>query len=183
MKLYTKAGDKGMTQIIGPEPVSKGNIRVDAYGTIDELNSIMGMIGSKLTDNPERLQEIQQIQNYLFDCGTDTSAAMGFEFRTQESFVEFLEERIDEYTDAVPPIKEFILPGGTELASLIQFARTVCRRAERLVVAFQSEEENNPVVLKFMNRLSDYLFILGRLVNHEANVKEPTYIRSGQVFR
>lgn len=183
MKLYTKAGDKGMTQIIGKNTVSKADIRIEAYGTIDELNSLMGLIVSLMEDQPKRVKEIQLIQNYLFDCGTDTAAETGFEYRTQASFVEFLENRINEYSEIPPAITQFILPGGTYLASLIQVARTVCRRAERRVVAFQNEEANNPQVLKFLNRLSDYLFILGRVVNHEAQQAEPFYDRSGHVFR
>lgn len=184
MKLYTRTGDKGQTRIVGNQVVSKGDLRVEAYGTIDELNSLVGVVASRSDIKPEVKEELQLIQQYLFDCGTDTASPHDLaKYRTTSAYTTWLEERTDYYTPLAPELTEFILPGGTETASLVQYTRTVTRRAERLIVRFQNETENNPQVLIFLNRLSDYFFALARYLNHEAGVKEPPYERSGRVFR
>lgn len=184
MKLYTRTGDKGQTRIIGNKVVLKSDIRVEAYGTIDELNSLIGLIASQSVLDTTIKEELYQIQQYLFDCGTDTSMPHDLQaYRTKPEYTLWIEERIDAISDIPEKIVSFILPGGHEVASQIHFARTVARRAERRVVAFQNEEESNINVLKFINRLSDYLFALARLVNHQQKHEETFYERSGKVFR
>ena len=198
MKLYTRAGDQGMTQIIGPNAVSKADVRVEAYGTIDELNSYIGLLASLFvdqghTEDATRVKELVRIQHYLFDCGTDISAVEGFDYRSEMEAVNWLEERIDYYSEIPDPITQFVLPGGNVLASHTHIARTVCRRAERCVVQFiDSLRQDNTtvelpeayfIVLKFLNRLSDYLFALARVVNSETKTPEVFYERGGDVFR
>lgn len=184
MQIYTRTGDKGKTRIIGNSVVSKSDVRVEAYGTIDELNSLIGIIASLPAIKPELTEELKLIQQYLFDCGTDTSMPHDpTKYRTKAEFITWLEGRIDHYSEIPNPIESFILPGGSHPASVIHFARTVARRAERCVVRFQEETESNILVLQFLNRLSDYLFALARVVNHEAGHDETFYERSGKVFR
>ncbi|MBG9980121.1 cob(I)yrinic acid a,c-diamide adenosyltransferase [Facklamia sp. DSM 111018] len=184
MQVYTRTGDKGQTRIIGMDVVPKDHIRVEAYGTIDELNSLVGVIISYPNIEQTVKEELQEIQQLLFDCGTDTATPHGYmDYRTKKEAIDWLEERIDAYSDIPAKIESFILPGGILEASMLHYARTVCRRAERCVVSFQNETESNPNVLKFLNRLSDYLFVVARLVNHQMDHQETFYERSGKVFR
>lgn len=184
MQLYTRTGDKGQTRLIGRQVVDKDDIRVEAYGTIDELNSYLGVIISDPELDSTLKSELQEIQQLLFDCGSDLAAPKGtIEDRTSSQAVTWLEERITYYQDIPAKIECFILPGGCPLASQLHYARTVCRRAERRVVASFKVHESNENVLKFINRLSDYLFAVARLVNHQANHPESFYERSGRVFR
>lgn len=184
MKIYTRTGDKGQTRIIGNEIVQKDDVRVEAYGTIDELNAIVGMVIANESIANDLKVELKEIQQYLFDCGTDTASPDDeSRYRTKQEYIDWLENRIDAYTDLTPKIESFILPGGNQEASLLHFARTVTRRAERRVITFQNQDASNPLVLKFLNRLSDYFFALARLVNHQAGNEESFYKRSGKVFR
>ncbi|MDE1547610.1 cob(I)yrinic acid a,c-diamide adenosyltransferase [Jeotgalibaca caeni] len=184
MQLYTRTGDKGKTRIIGNSVVSKSDVRVEAYGTIDELNSLIGIVASLSSVSNELTEELQLIQQYLFDCGTDTSMPHDeSKYRTKATYITWLEKRIDYYSDLPPKIQSFILPGGSYAASQVHFARTVARRAERRVVAFQETTESNIYVLQFLNRLSDYLFALARVLNFEEKHEETFYERSGKVFR
>ncbi|NLY78870.1 MAG: cob(I)yrinic acid a,c-diamide adenosyltransferase [Lysinibacillus sp.] len=186
MKLYTKTGDKGTTSLIGGR-VSKDHVRVEAYGTIDELNSFIGKAITELDPKlfQDLLADLERIQHELFDCGGDLANVMkDRKYKLQEECVETLEKRIDILSEEVPSIKCFILPGGAPAAATLHIARTVTRRAERNVVTLMNEVEDVPAVTqKYLNRLSDYLFVAARTVNHRLKVKDVEYIRSGEVFK
>ncbi|BDH60581.1 ATP--cob(I)alamin adenosyltransferase [Lysinibacillus sp. PLM2] len=186
MKLYTKTGDKGKTSLMGGR-VNKDDLRVEAYGTIDELNSFIGKAMTELDVNlfKDILEDLETIQHELFDCGGDLANVMKErKYKLQEASIEVLEKRIDSLTEEVPPLKRFILPGGTQAAATLHIARTVCRRAERRVVTLMNAVEDVPsVVQKYLNRLSDYFFAVARAVNHRLNVNDVEYIRSGDVFK
>lgn len=183
MILYTKTGDKGLTRLIGGTQVSKDCKRVEAYGTVDELNSLIGYIISEMDCFAEVKNELEEIQQYLFDCGTDLATQYGVrEYIFSENATEWLEKRIDFYSVIPPEIETFIIPGGTKLASLIHMARTVTRRCERLVVSLSNTADINENVLKFLNRLSDYLFALARFANYKCGVKDIMYKRGEKVF-
>jgi cob(I)alamin adenosyltransferase len=185
--LYTRSGDKGKTSIIGGR-VDKDDLRVQAYGTIDEVNAFIGQAMTKLTGKEfqDIYLELEKIQHELFDCGSDLAVVFEKqkgEFKTTEEMVLFLEDRIDQYVKEAPPLQRFILPGGTEAASSIHIARTIARRAERLIVSLQKEAKIHEVVLKYMNRLSDYLFAVARVINFRSGKKDIEYERSAIVFR
>lgn len=185
MQIYTRTGDHGTTRIIGGKSVHKDSQQVEAYGTVDELNSIIGMIVA-LEETPNDMkEELMLIQQYLFDCGNDLATPEKHEkypYRTNADLVTWLESRIDEYAPIPPTVESFILPGGTQLAAQLHFARTVTRRAERRIVSLQQEQTINQHVLKFINRLSDYFFALARVANTQAGVEDVLYERSGRVF-
>ncbi|MGX6977767.1 cob(I)yrinic acid a,c-diamide adenosyltransferase [Vagococcus elongatus] len=186
MKLYTKGGDKGKTSIIGGKRVSKNNPRVRAYGTVDEANSFIGLVISSMSkeEMPELYEELSVIQQYLFDAGTDLATpAVAEKYRISKECVEWLEGRIDVYAGKVPPIEKFIIPGGHKISSQIHICRTIIRRAERETVDILSEEKINEQALKFLNRLSDFLFVAARYVNHFYGEQDIFYERSGKVFR
>ncbi|MGF9966721.1 cob(I)yrinic acid a,c-diamide adenosyltransferase [Bacillus rhizoplanae] len=185
MKLYTKTGDKGQTSLIGGR-VDKDNLRVEAYGTIDEANSFIGhamiLLNGELFQ--DIYQELEKIQHELFDCGGDLAIVKKtIPYKVTEEMIAFLEERIDVYTQEAPPLERFILPGGSQGAAIIHIARTVTRRAERCIVSLKKQDEINEYVLQYVNRLSDYLFAVARVVNARANVKDVEYERSAIVFR
>lgn len=187
MRLYTKSGDKGRTSLIGGR-VFKDNIRVEAYGTLDELNSIVGKAVTEIRE--DNLTDIEQdlikIQHEIFDGGSDLSVILPEEerkYRLEESCIHYLEERIDTLTEEAPELEYFILPGGTPFAASLHVARTVARRAEREIVTLMNEEEDVPkVVLQYVNRLSDYFFAAARAANSRANVPDVAYERSAKVF-
>lgn len=186
MKIYTKTGDKGKTSLIGGR-VPKDHLRVEAYGTIDELNAFIGKAASELdpAEFQDILKDLETIQHELFDCGGDLANVMKErKYKLQEASIEALEKRIDALSEELPPLKRFILPGGAPAAATLHIARTVTRRAERQVVKLMNSEEDVPaVVQKYLNRLSDYFFVAARAVNFRLNVKDVEYIRSGDVFR
>ncbi|MBP1040840.1 cob(I)yrinic acid a,c-diamide adenosyltransferase [Vagococcus sp. BWB3-3] len=183
MKIYTKTGDKGDTSIIGGEKVKKCANRVVAYGTTDELNSHIGVIISQMKSSPDIKKDLLEIQQILFDCGTDLATPNSSKgFRTNEEPTLWLESCIDKYLASPPDIQEFILPGGDPIASQLHVARTIARRAERYVVATSLEEEINADVLTFLNRLSDYFFAAARLVNFREGRPDISYRRNSQVF-
>ncbi|UUX33510.1 cob(I)yrinic acid a,c-diamide adenosyltransferase [Fundicoccus culcitae] len=200
MQIYTRVGDKGQTKINGNYTVSKNSIRVEAYGTVDELNSFVGSAASSPEAWPELTQELQQIQQFLFDCGNDlaTSNTNKYPYRTNEKPTEWLENIIDAYSKEPKPLESFILPGGSRLAAELHVCRTVTRRTERAIVSFnhyldqskvdqtyetnRKEADANPHVLKFINRLSDYFFAVARVANHRLNQEDVLYERSGKVF-
>lgn len=183
MQIYTRTGDKGYTKIVGGAKLAKDADRVKAYGTIDELNSIVGMAISMEEATPAIKTELMTIQQYLFDCGNDLATPHGKKpYRVSPELTLWLESRIDEYAKIPPEIESFILPGGSKLASVLHFARTVARRAEREIVTFQWTNEMNEEVLKFVNRLSDYFFALARAMNAQQGVSDVLYERSGKVF-
>lgn len=183
MQIYTRTGDKGYTRIVGGVQLAKDEARVVAYGTVDELNSIIGVIASLTETSADLREELMQIQQYLFDCGNDLATPHGKNpYRVTKELTLWLESRIDAYAAIPPVVESFILPGGTTLASTLHFARTVARRAEREIVTFQWTNDMNDEVLKFVNRLSDYFFAIARVVNAQKNVKDVLYERSGRVF-
>ncbi|WP_164511482.1 cob(I)yrinic acid a,c-diamide adenosyltransferase [Levilactobacillus cerevisiae] len=189
MKIYTRTGDKGQTRIIGKKVVNKSDTRVEAYGTVDELNSLVGFAISVLDEKTQVLQpELEEIQQLLFDAGTDLAtlnddSRHAFIFGKNAGATDWLEGKIDTYTTAVPEVHKFILPGGATPAATLHLARTVTRRAERLIVALQQEEAINQDVLVFMNRLSDYFFAVARYANFLAGHDDILYRNSKPVFR
>ncbi|WNS80238.1 cob(I)yrinic acid a,c-diamide adenosyltransferase [Domibacillus sp. DTU_2020_1001157_1_SI_ALB_TIR_016] len=186
MRLYTRTGDKGETSIIGGR-VGKDNVRVDAYGTVDELNSVVGIAMTELdpVNFHDILADLETIQHELFDCGGDLATINGKRgFKLQQESIDNMEVKIDTYIQEAPELERFILPGGSKGSAHIHLARTVARRAERLVVALmRTGEEVHPVTLKYLNRLSDYFFAIARVINFREGVKDVEYVRSANVFR
>ncbi|EGO6529235.1 cob(I)yrinic acid a,c-diamide adenosyltransferase [Enterococcus faecalis] len=185
MKIYTKTGDKGMTKLVGSSTVAKDSDRVESYGTIDELNSWVGYIISQLSqENQEIKEELEVLQHLLFDAGTDLSTPIEAQrpFKLQKESVHWLEQRIDFYTAQSPDIDRFILPGGTSAASMVHVARTIARRAERIIVRLNWTAKINEEVLIFTNRLSDYFYALARYLNVQAQRPDVFYERSEKVF-
>ncbi|MFB9278932.1 cob(I)yrinic acid a,c-diamide adenosyltransferase [Cohnella cellulosilytica] len=189
MKIYTRTGDGGKTSVIGAR-VEKDDARVEAYGTIDELNSFVGQAAAviaRLQDGEwsDRLEQLTIIQHELFDCGSDLSYASPDpgKLKVTPGMTERLERWIDELEAVNPPLEKFILPGGSEPAALLHVCRTVCRRAERRVVSLSQEQECPGEVRKYLNRLSDYFFSAARAANARLNVTDVEYERSAPVFR
>jgi cob(I)alamin adenosyltransferase len=176
-RVYTKTGDKGTTALIGGKRVPKDHIRIEAYGTVDELNSFLGLITDQAAN--EAIGEwIQEVQDRLFTLESElaTDPVKGTKMKLpdlHESDITWLEEKIDFMEDTLPPLKSFILPGGHVAASTAHVARCVCRRAERICVHMQlNDEPVSELVLKYLNRLSDFLFVLSRYIVHLHNGKE-----------
>jgi len=171
MKIYTKTGDDGTTSLFGGNRVAKNNPRIESYGTVDELNSILGMVLTNI-DNNELNNITLKIQNHLFNVGADLATPIKedekslYVKRIDNSYIRFLEINIDKFEEQLEPLKDFILPGGTKAASYLHLARTVCRRAERIVTSLSKNEKINNLVLIYLNRLSDLLFVLARYSNH-----------------
>lgn len=180
MKIYTKTGDDGTTGLFGGQRVSKYSLRITAYGTVDELNSIIGIALS--TDVPRRLiQPLKDLSSLLFTVGSDLATPLDPPEkytipRITESHISWLEQMIDEYQEDLPELKNFILPGGSPTAAQLHLARTVCRRAERAAVELASQENIGEVVIKFLNRLSDFLFVAARMANFFEGVTESPWI-------
>ena len=166
MKIYTKTGDDGTTGLQAGKRISKSNIRIRAYGAVDELNAVIGLILSSKFDN-ELEKLLKTIQKDLFVTGSDLSNhdLSSTENRVTPEMVENIEKNIDRLEKELPPITNFILPGGHEIASLIHIARTVTRRAETQVIALDEKEKVNDECKKYLNRLSDLLFVIARIVN------------------
>jgi len=181
-RIYTRSGDDGTTSLFGGERVGKGNPRIDAYGTVDEINSVVGVARSHLDGEPgaERLDAVlNDLQEELFILGADLATPVGAEPivpRIQESHVEQLEERIDTFDSDLNPLKAFILPGGAPAGATLHSARTVCRRAERLVVQAGSSIPINEQAPVYLNRLSDLFFVLARWANKQAGIREDTWV-------
>jgi cob(I)alamin adenosyltransferase len=171
-KVYTKTGDDGYTSLVFGQRISKSSKRVIAYGDADELNSVIGIIRSKNSD--KQIDELlTAIQNDLFIIGADlASVDSDKSLRLTKKRVTFLERHIDKYLQKLEPLKEFILPSGTETGCLIHLGRTVARRAERNVAALMETEDVNNTVLIYLNRLSDLLFVVSRIVNKNASEPE-----------
>lgn len=183
MKIYTRSGDQGQTSLFGGQRVSKADPRVEAYGTVDELNATIGFSRSFVED-AEINTRLKQIQSRLFDIGADlaTPQAGGSERtethvqRVQRAWVDDLESAIDEAESELEPLRSFILPGGASGAAALHLARTVCRRAERRVVALAQQEDVNAAIMIYLNRLADLLFVLARLANQSAGENETPWI-------
>lgn len=174
MKIYTRKGDRGTTSLLGGKRLPKSDPRIDAYGTIDELNSYIGLIRDQNAIEDLKAFLIN-VQNQLFLIGSHLAAEPGKEFDYLDPFdekeTEKLEEAIDEMNETVPEMKHFVLPGGHTLVSFIHIARCVCRRAERGVVGLDDDSLDEGIV-RYLNRLSDYLFVLSRFVSHREGAEE-----------
>jgi cob(I)alamin adenosyltransferase len=175
MKIYTKTGDQGLTSLIGGTRVKKSHLRIETYGTVDELNAHLGLVGDQQV-NAGRRDFLRQIQDRLFTIGA-LLARDPEKPRMQlpdllESDIEVLEKAIDALEEHIPPLKVFVLPGGHPAVSFCHIARCVCRRAERSVIALQEESFVEELVIKYLNRLSDYLFVLSRMMAHELGAEE-----------
>jgi len=186
MGIYTRTGDKGKTSIIGGR-VDKDDTRVEAYGTVDEVNCFVGQAIVELDPLTfeDVLADLEKIQHELFDCGGDlASISKKYENKLQVDSIAYLESRIDDFMSEAPKLERFILPGGTKPAASIHIARTVTRRAERLVVKLSKADSKSPeTAQKYLNRLSDYFFALARVINYRLHVKDVEYARSAKVFR
>lgn len=173
-KIYTKKGDKGLTSLFGGMKLKKSDIRIEAYGTIDELNSSIGVVIA-LCNDPEMEEELKNIQSTLFRIGTILATnpdkpQLLMEF--DEAQTKHLEKRIDEMESKLEPLRNFILPSGSLLVAQTHIARTICRRAERRVTALGSEESQHIRILTYINRLSDYFFVLARKFASDNGVEE-----------
>ncbi|MBC7949137.1 MAG: cob(I)yrinic acid a,c-diamide adenosyltransferase [Chitinophagaceae bacterium] len=177
LKIYTKTGDKGTTSLIGGTKVPKSHLRIEAYGTVDELNSYIGLCKDLLTDSTV-IALLQEIQDRLFTIGSSLACDPIKEPRMRipdlkEADVVLLEKEIDRMNESLPEMKSFILPGGHPTVSHIHITRCVCRRAERCCVRLELESlEVEPLILKYVNRLSDYLFVLARYTAFGLNTAE-----------
>jgi len=178
-KIYTKTGDKGQTSLFGGTRVPKYHVRIESYGTTDELNAYIGLVRDSITDELVR-DVLKEIQDRLFTIGSilasDPSKKKLKTPDLNEEDITFLEEEIDKMDEELPPLKHFVLPGGHPTVSYCHIARCVCRRAERLVVALNEEQEVLPLILQYLNRLSDYLFVLGRFLTKEVGAEEVHWI-------
>lgn len=202
MKIYTRTGDDGLTGLFGGPRVSKDDLRIEAYGTTDELNSVLGVARAALAtyrpgpfDEPEVTGEaasaqsssawisdmdgwLERIQNELFDLGADLATPLGSKanvHRMGQEQIDVMETQIDRFEEDLAPLTAFILPGGTDVAAHLHVARTVCRRAERRVIALARRDEINMKCAVYLNRLSDALFVAARLVNHRLGVNDHTW--------
>ena len=167
MKIYTRKGDKGDTSLFGGKRVSKDSLRIESYGSVDELNSVLGVVR---TLNPQKVIDdvLGQLQDHLFVLGADLATPRQQKNtvpRITSSHIEPLEKQIDKWEEQLPPLRSFILPGGSPAAAQLHFARTVCRRAERLVVRLSKKEKIGQDPIRYLNRLSDLLYVMARYAN------------------
>ena len=179
-RIYTRAGDRGDTSLGDGSRVSKLDCRIGAFGSVDELNSQLGFVLAG--DVPKRFRPwLEQIQNDLFDVGADLSVPFGVtdRLRVTQAAVDDLERLCDELNADLPELRSFVLPGGTDAAARLHVARTICRRAEREALAADREYGINPLVLAYLNRLSDFLFIAARAANADAGRDEPLWRPGG----
>ncbi len=178
LKIYTKTGDKGETALFGGKRLPKSHLRIDAYGTVDELNSYIGLVRDCTADSATRAL-LKRIQDCLFVLGshlaTDPDKPMSLP-PLHDSDVETLEKAIDAMNESLPALKHFILPGGHTTVSFCHIARCVCRRAERLTVALSLESEVDTLLIRYLNRLSDYLFVLSRKFSQDLGVEEVVWM-------
>lgn len=175
MKIYTKGGDKGKTSLLGGSRVDKFNLRIESYGTVDELNSQVGVVRS-YEINEDDANFLIEVQNQLFTMGSQLATEPGntkVKIPTLDSSdIEKLESKIDEMDGTLPPMRNFVLPGGNLAVAQTHVARCVCRRAERIVLHLNESEKVDPLIYKYLNRLSDYFFVLSRKMSHEMNATE-----------
>ena len=173
-RIYTKTGDQGKTALFGGRRVAKNDLRVDAYGTVDELNSFVGWLRDSI-ESPDHRAVLYEIQHRLFTVGAALASDPEEHPPTPdvvEADILMLEQEIDRMDAQLPALKNFILPGGHTSVSVCHVCRTVCRRAERLVVALDQAEPVEPLVLQYLNRLSDYFFMLARQLSHDLGAEE-----------
>lgn len=182
MKIYTRTGDDGTTSLFSGGRVRKDHLRVEAYGTVDELNSVLGVVRAN-TPSPQADAWLETVQNQLFILGSDLATPLDAQAnwitRMPEDDIAWLETTIDAMTDTLEPLSNFILPGGTRSAAYLHVARTVCRRAERIVVALAENEPINEWAQHYLNRLSDWLFTLARYENAQAGIAESKWAVRG----
>ena len=178
MKIYTKTGDKGTTSLISGRRVSKANLRIESYGTVDELNSYIGMLRDQ-KELSHRKEILIEIQDRLFTIGSllasDPKKISHIPLpQIDETDITTLEVEIDVMNEELPPMTHFILPGGHQAVSFCHLARTVCRRAERRCIELHTSENEqiDEIIIRYMNRLSDYIFVLARMTSHEVNADE-----------
>jgi len=175
MKIYTKKGDSGMTSLIGGSRVPKHHLRIESYGTVDELNANLGLLRDQNIAE-ELINDLLEIQDRLFTIGSQLAAEPGKSKmdlpQIFESDITFLENRIDEMDEELEPMRSFVLPGGHSFVSYCHIARCVCRRAERNIVHLAANEEVNELIIQYLNRLSDYLFTLSRKLSKDFNIEE-----------
>ena len=182
-KIYTRTGDKGKTRLVGGQKVDKDSCRLEAYGTVDELNAVLGMVGASVASHgPDAATReevegfLRQTQNDLFDLGSDLATELADRWEGQPLIsaddTTRLEHCIDRWNEELEPLDSFVLPGGNEVAAALHLARTVCRRAERIVVTLARDEAIGDDVLPFINRLSDALFVLSRWYIHRCGDSE-----------
>ncbi len=185
MKIYTKTGDQGTTSLYGGTRVSKDHIRIDAYGTLDELNSWLGLIRDTIPLQEDQ-ETILAIQQDLFYIGSElaldpnkkvlTNGKNRLKTSIEISRINFLEKKIDQYEETLPSLTHFILPGGYPTTSQIHIARTICRKAERITVALSKIEEVRLEIIQYLNRLSDYLFTLARKIGNDNQYNETLWL-------
>lgn len=175
MKIYTKKGDTGETSLIGGKRVPKNDIRIESYGTVDELNSWVGLLRDQ-SIGENHINELIEIQDRLFTIGsTLATSPEGTKMELPQLIVDditFLENAIDKMNEVLPEMKSFVLPGGNTIVSYCHITRCVCRRAERLTVALNDNNEHFKKVIQYLNRLSDYLFVLARKITKDTSAKE-----------
>ena len=182
MRIYTRKGDEGRTHVIGGR-VDKDDIRVEACGTVDECNAVIGLAVATLNDEKYRdlLEDLTVIQHELFDAGADLAQVKQNQPYIQASMTSRLEERIDTYEEETTVLRQFILPGGSPEAATLHVARVVARKAERRVVTLAKQRPINNEVRRYLNRLSDLLFVMARVVNARAGVADVVYRTSGDL--
>jgi cob(I)alamin adenosyltransferase len=181
-KIYTKVGDQGTTLIVGGDRVPKDSLRIEAYGTVDELNAFLGLWRDELSAEPDETfrdltDKLLLIQNEMHDLGGELATPLplldaGKQQVVSNASISRLEQEIDSMNEQLAPLANFVLPGGHRLNSLSHVCRTICRRAERCIVALCHKEEVRPDVAIYVNRLSDWLFVAGRLVGKRLNIQE-----------
>ncbi|RPD98660.1 cob(I)yrinic acid a,c-diamide adenosyltransferase [Aureibaculum marinum] len=188
MNIYTKTGDKGQTSLFGGTRVPKYHLRIEAYGTIDELNSYVGLLKDQKIDK-STADTLLKIQNELFTIGAMLATPRDKETlkngkarlnipKISKEEVDYLEQEIDTMQETLPPMTNFVLPGGHQTVSFCHIARCVCRRAERLTVNLNENETINELILTYLNRLSDYLFVLARKLTYDNEIKEIPWVPS-----
>lgn len=178
MKIYTKTGDGGTTSLIGGTRLSKSHVRIEAYGTVDELNCYIGLLRD-LPVNEFRRELLKEIQDRLFTVGSHLASESGQTKKILPDLLDediiLLENEMDSIDAIVPKLRAFVLPGGHQSVSFCHVARTVCRRTERAVIKLAQEEEVEEIVIRYLNRLSDYLFMLCRVTTYELGIEEVTW--------
>ena len=177
-KIYTKTGDTGETSLFGGKRIPKNHIRIESYGTVDELNSHVGLLRDQISISDVRAL-LLEIQHTLFVLGSHLAATPGKELKLpsfEEKQIEILEKAIDDMDEKLPPLKTFILPGGHPIVSQAHICRCVCRRAERNAIHLHLEEPIHPDIIRYLNRLSDYFFTLARYLSLQMNAEEIPWI-------
>ncbi|GJM33203.1 MAG: cobalamin adenosyltransferase [Saprospiraceae bacterium] len=177
-KIYTKTGDQGETGLFGGKRLPKSHLRIEAYGTVDELNATIGLLSDSLVNIAESKDLLRAIQNRLFTIGANLASDPDKQMKTpdiHEEDIKLLEDAMDQMDQSLPPLKNFVLPGGHTAVSFCHLARCVCRRAERRVVALAIDGAVEPILIRYLNRLSDYLFMLSRKIALDLGVEEITW--------